>query len=140
MRLSQVHNTEKQGLITTLITIARERGVSAYVGQGRNRWPAAHVEDVARLYRLALEKGEAARYHAVAEEGVSLRDIAEVIARGLNVPTVSILPEQAVSHFGFVGTFAGLDLSASSAVTKDRLGWIPTGPGLIDDLKNTRYT
>ncbi len=140
VRLSQVHNTEKQGLITTLIAIARQKGISAYVAEGLNRWPAAHVSDVARLYRLALEKREAARYHAVGEEGVPLRDIAGVIGRGLKVPVVSISPEEALANFGFVGMFAGLDLSASSAITQQRLGWLATGPGLIEDLNNMRYS
>ena len=96
MRLPQVHDTVKQGLVTYLIAVAREKGVSAYVGEGRNRWAAAHVSDVARLYRLALEKHEAgAKYHAVAEEGVAMRDIAEAIGRGLKVPVVSLSPEKA---------------------------------------------
>src|SRR5580692_2091674 len=99
MRLSQVHNTVKQGLVTYAIELARQKGVSAYVGDGRNRWPAVHVLDAARLYRLALEKLETgAKYHAVAEEGLSLRDIAEVIGRGLKVPVVSISPDQASAH------------------------------------------
>ncbi len=140
MRLPQVHNTVKQGLITPLIAVAREKGVSAYVGDGANRWAAAHVSDTARLYRLALEKREAgARYHAVAEEGVPMRDIAEVIGRGLNVPVVSLSPEEAGPHFGFFAGFAGLDMPASSALTQERLGWRPTGPGLIADLKQMRY-
>jgi nucleoside-diphosphate-sugar epimerase len=110
------------------------------VGDGRNRWPAAHVLDTARLYRLALEKREAgARYHAVAEEGVPLRDIAEVIARGLKVPVVSMPPEQAAAHFGWFGAFVGRDLPASSALTQERLGWRPTGPGMIADLEQMRY-
>ncbi|MGB6133656.1 MAG: SDR family oxidoreductase [Acidobacteriaceae bacterium] len=141
MRLPQVHNTEKQGLITPLIAVARAKGVSAYIGDGRNRWPAAHVGDVARLYRLALEKGTAgARYHAVAEEGVPLKDIATVIGRGLNVPVISIAPEQAQEHFGFLGFFAGRDVHISSAQTRARLGWNPTGPDLLTDLGNMRYT
>ncbi len=140
VRLPQVHNTVKQGLVTGLVALAREKGVSAYVGEGNNRWPAAHVLDVARLYRLALEKREAGgRYHAVGEEGVSLRDIADAIGRGLKVPVISIFPEEAGAHFGFFGMFAGLDLSASSAQTQERLGWRPTGPGLIEDLNNMHY-
>lgn len=139
VRLSQVHNTVKQGLITTLIAVARQKGVSAYVAEGLNRWPAAHVIDVARLYRLALEKREPARYHAVAEEGIPLRDIAATIGQGLEVPVISISPEEALAHFGRIGGYAGLDLSASSAITKRRLGWIATGPGLIEDLRNMRY-
>ena len=140
VRLPQVHNTVKQGLVTRLIALAREKGVSAYVGDGSNRWSAAHVLDVAHLYRLALEKHQAgARYHAVAEEGVPLRNIAEVIGRGLKVPVVSISPEEAGAHLGFLAMFAGLDLSASSAITQERLGWRPAGPGLIEDLNNMRY-
>ncbi|MDQ2843906.1 MAG: SDR family oxidoreductase [Acidobacteriota bacterium] len=140
VRLPQVHNTVKQGLISPAIEMAREKGVSAYVGDGLNRWPAAHVLDVARLYRLALEKQEAgARYHAVAEEGVPVRDIAEVIGRGLKVPVVAMSREEAGAHFGWLAMFAGLDLPASSARTQERLGWRPTGPGLIADLEQVRY-
>jgi nucleoside-diphosphate-sugar epimerase len=140
MRLPQVHNTVKQGLVTPIIEIAREKGVSAYVREGLNRWPAAHVLDVARLYRLALEKHEAgARYHAVGEEGVRLRDIAEAIGRSLKVPVVSISPEETGAHFGFFATFAGLDLSASSVITRQRLGWRPIGPELIADPEQMRY-
>jgi nucleoside-diphosphate-sugar epimerase len=141
MRLPQVHNTEKQGLITPLIAIARAKGISAYIGDGHNRWPAAHVTDVARLYRLALEKGSAgAKYHAVAEEGVPLKDIATAIGRGLNVPVTSISPEQAQDHFGFLGFFAGRDAHISSAKTRAKLGWEPTGPDLLTDLGNMRYS
>jgi nucleoside-diphosphate-sugar epimerase len=140
MRLPQVHNTIKQGLVTYVIAVAREKGVSAYVGDGRNRWAAAHVADVARLYLLALEKHEAgAKYHAVAEEGVPMRDIAETIGRGLKVPVVSLSPEKAAAHFGWLAVFAGLDLPASSALTRQRLGWQPTGPGLIADLEQMNY-
>ncbi len=140
IRLPQVHDTVKQGLITYAVAVAREKGVSAYVGDGRNRWPAAHVVDVARLYRLAFEKQEpGARYHAVAEEGVPVRDIAEVIGRGLKVPVVSLSPDEASAHFGWLGPFAGWDMPASSALTQQRLGWRPTGPGLIADLERMRY-
>jgi nucleoside-diphosphate-sugar epimerase len=140
VRLPQVHDTVKQGLVTYAVALAREKGVSAYVGDGRNRWPAAHVLDTARLYRLALEKQEAgARYHAVAEEGVLLRDIAEAIGRGLKVPVVAMSQEDAAAHFGWLGRFAGLNLTASSAQTQQRLGWHPTGPGLIADLDQMRY-
>ena len=141
MRLPQVHNPVKQGLVTYLVAIAREKGVSAYVGEGRNRWAAAHVSDVARLYRLALEKHEAgARYHAVAEEGVPMRDIAETIGRGLKVPVVSLSPEKVAAHFGWLGLFAGGDLVASSEKTRKNLGWNPTGPGLIADLEQMNYS
>ncbi len=140
VRLPQVHDPVKQGLITPLIQVAREKGVSAYVGDGLNRWPAAHVSDVARLYKLALEKQEAgSRYHAVAEEGIAAREIAEVIGRGLQVPVVSLSPEDAPEHFGWFGAFAGYDLPASSAQTQERLGWHPTGPGLIADLERMQY-
>ncbi len=141
MRLPQVHDTMKQGLVTPLIALARAKGVSAYVGDGSNRWPAAHVTDVARLYRLALDKFTAgARYHAVAEEGVPLKDIATAIGHGLNVPVISISPEQAQEHFGFFGFFAGRDARVSSAQTQVTLGWNPTGPDLLTDLGNVRYT
>jgi nucleoside-diphosphate-sugar epimerase len=140
VRLPQVHNTVKQGLITYAIQLARQKGVSAYVGDGLNRWPAAHVLDVAHLYRLALEKHEAgSRYNAVAEEGVSMREIAEVIGRGLKLPVVSLTPEEAPAHFGWLAMFAGFDMPASSALTQRRLGWRPTGPGLISDLEQMRY-
>jgi nucleoside-diphosphate-sugar epimerase len=140
MRLPQVHDTVKQGLITYLIAVAREKGVSAYVGEGLNRWPAVHVLDATRLYRLALEKGLAgARYHAVAEEGVPLREIAETIGRGLKLPVISVSPEKAGEHFGWLAAFVGFDLLASSALTRERLGWCPTGPGMISDLENMRY-
>ena len=140
VRLPQVHDTVKQGLITQAVAIAREKGVSAYVGDGSNRWPAAHVLDVARLYRLALEKRQAgARYHAVAEQGVAVREIAEVLGRGLKVPVVAMSPEQAAGHFGWLAPFVGMDIPASSAQTRARLGWHPTGPGLIADLENMRY-
>src|SRR5580693_75971 len=140
VRLPQVHDTVKQGLVTYLIAIAREKGVSAYVGDGRNRWAAVHRRDAARLYRLALEKGSAGgRYHAVAEEGVPLREIAEAIGRGLKVPVVSKPPEEAAEHFGFLGTFAGADAPASSALTQERLGWrLTQRPGLIADLDGAR--
>jgi nucleoside-diphosphate-sugar epimerase len=141
MRLPQVHDTVKQGLITPLIAIARAKGVSAFIGDGRNRWPAAHVTDVARLYRLALEEGAAgARYHAVAEEGVPLKDIATAIGRGLSVPVISISPEEAQEHFGFLGFFAGRDTHVSSAQTRAKLNWTPTGPGLLSDLGNMQYS
>ena len=140
VRLPQVHDTVKQGLISPLIQFAREKQVSAFVGDGLNRWPAVHVSDAARLYRLALEKQEAgSRYHAVAEEGIPLRNIAEVIGRGLKVPVVSLSQEEARAHFGWLGDFAGLDLLASSEKTQERLGWRPTGPGLIADLEQMKY-
>jgi len=140
VRLPQVHDTVKQGLVTYLIALAREKGVSAYVGEGLNRWSAVHVLDAAHLYRLALEKHEAgARYHAVAEEGVLMRDIAETIGRGLQVPVKSLAPEEAAAHFGWLDMFASHDLPASSAATQEKLGWHPSGPGLIADLERVHY-
>jgi nucleoside-diphosphate-sugar epimerase len=140
VRLPQVHDPVKQGLVTYLIAVAREKGVSAYVGEGQNRWSAAHVSDVTRLYGLAWDKNESgAKYHAVGEEGVSTRDIAETIGRGLKIPVKSISPEEAQSHFGWLAMFATHDLQASSAITRKKLGWNPTGPGLIADLEQMRY-
>jgi nucleoside-diphosphate-sugar epimerase len=140
IRLPQVHDTVKQGLVSYLIALARERGVSAYVGEGLNRWSAVHVLDAARLYRLVLENHEAGgRYHAVAEEGVRMRDIAEVIGRGLQVPVQSLAPEEAAAHFGWMDMFAGQDLLASGAQTQEKLGWHPAGPGLIADLDGMHY-
>ncbi len=140
VRLSQIHDTEKQGLVTFAIQIAREKGVSAYVRDGKNRWAAAPRLDTARLYRLALEKtGKRAVYNAIAEEGVPVLDIATVIGRGLKVPVVSITPDEAATHFGWFGHLAGQDIRSSSAQTRQRLGWDPTGPGLITDLENMRY-
>ncbi len=135
VRLPQVHDPFKQGLVTPAIAIAREKGVAAYVGDGHNRWPAAHLSDTARLYRLALERHEVgAIYHAVAEEGVPAREIAEAIGRGLGVPVQSLTPDEAAAHFGWLAMFVSLDLPASSARTREQLGWNPTGPGLIADL------
>jgi nucleoside-diphosphate-sugar epimerase len=140
VRLPQVHNTVKQGLVTLLIELTRKKGVSAYVGDGSNRWSAAHVLDVARLYRLVLEKQAAgSRYHAVAEEGVPARTIAEVIGRGLKVPVVAMSGDEAAAHFGWMAMFAGMDLPASSAQTQERLQWHPTGPGLIADLEQMHW-
>ena len=140
VRLPQVHDTVKQGLVTYAIQAAREKGVSAYVGDGLNRWPAAHRLDTARLYRLALEKADAGdTFHAVAEEGVPIREIAEAIGRGLHVPVVSLTPEESSQHFGWLAAFAGWDIPASSAQTREKLGWNPTGPGLIADLDDMRY-
>ena len=140
VRLPQVHDPVKQGLITYAINIAREKGVVAYVGDGLNRWPAAHLSDVARLYKLVIEKHEpGSRYNAVAEEGVSARDIAEVIGRGMNLPVVSLTPDEVTAHFGWFGMFASMDMPASSALTQQRLNWHPTGPGLIADLEQMKY-
>ncbi|MEX3637463.1 SDR family oxidoreductase [Paraburkholderia sp. BR14320] len=140
MRLPQVHNPYRQGLITPLIQIARDKGVCAYVEEGRNRWPAGHLSDVVRLYRLAIEKGErGARYHAVGEEGVSAREIAEALGRGLKLPVVSIARGEAQAYFGWMAMFAALDMPASSAQTQARFGWRPTGPTLLSDLNEARY-
>ena len=140
VRLPQVHDTRRQGLISPLIDLARQKGLSAYVGEGRNRWAAGHVSDVARLYRLAVEQGRAGeRFNAVGEEGVSARDIATVIGAGLGMPVISLPPAEAAGHFGWLGMFVGLDMPASSAWTRQRLGWYPEGAGLIADLRNMDY-
>ena len=141
MRLPQVHNTVKQGLISPMIEIARTKGVSAYVGDGGNRFPAGHLGDVALLYRLAIEREEpGARYNAVGEEGVTARQIAEALGRGLSLPVVSIEPDRAAEHFGWMAMFAGRDFPASSAKTRQILGWNPIGPGLIADLDAMEYS
>jgi nucleoside-diphosphate-sugar epimerase len=116
-----------------IIDIARETSASAFIGDGANRWPAVHI-------RLALEKGDAgSRYHAVGDEGIPVRELAEVIGRRLNLPTASKTPEEAASHFGFLAMFLGLDAPASSALTRERLGWTPTHCGLVADLEDGRY-
>ncbi len=135
MRLSQIYDTRQQGLVSFLIQIALAKKVAAYVGDGGSRWAAAHVSDTARLYRLALEKGEAGfKWHAVGEQGVTARDIAEALGRRLNLPVVSITPEEAPAHFGFLGHFMALDSPTANTKTRERLGWEPTGPSLIEDL------
>ncbi len=141
VRLPQVHDTRKQGLVTWMIQIAREKGVSAYVGDGAMRWAAGPLKDVAHLYRLAVEKTGpgVTTYHAVEEEGVSLRDVAETIGKGLKVPVVSIPAEKAGEHFGTFGHFVTLDMPASSEWTRKTLGWKPSGTGLIEDLANMKY-
>ena len=136
VRLPQVHDPEKQGLITPAIEMYRAKGVCAYVGDGQNRWPAAHVLDTARLYRLAIEKAEpGAKYHAVAEEGVVLRDIVEVLGKRLELPVKSITPEESAEFFGWMSMFAGRDSPASSAQTQQKLGWRPNGPTMLADLE-----
>jgi len=140
VRLPQVHDKARQGLVTFAIGIALEKGVCPYVGDGRNRWPSAHVFDTARLYRLALEKAvPGATYHAVAEQGVSFRDIAEVLGRQLKLPVRSISPDEAKAHFGWLAMFAGLDAPASSALTRQRLQWQPKERGLLADLEELEY-
>jgi nucleoside-diphosphate-sugar epimerase len=140
VRLPLVHGDGDHGFLPRLIGIARDQGVSAFLGDGRNRWPTVHRLDAAPVYRLALENGAAgARYHAVAEEGVTFRDIAAVIGRRLNLPVVAKAPEAAADHFGWLAMFAGLDGPASSTLTRDRLGWQPAQCSLIEDLEQGRY-
>jgi nucleoside-diphosphate-sugar epimerase len=140
VRLPQVHDTVKQGLITQAVAIAREKGVSAYVGEGLNRWAAVHRLDAARVYRLALEHGvQAGPFHAVAEEGVPFKKIAELIGRRLNIPVVSKSPEEAAAHFGWFARFAAFDVPTSSERTRSLLGWQPQQPGLIADIDHPAY-
>ena len=137
MRLSQVHDTRRQGRIALHIALAKQKGWVAYVGEGENRLSAVHVSDAVRLYRLALEKGEAgARYHAVAEEGVAMRDICEAIGARLKLPVRAIAPDEAPAYFGPIAHLATLDLAASGAWTREALDWAPTGPDLLSDLRN----
>jgi len=135
-----VHGEGDYGFVSTVAGIAREKGVSGYVGDGSNRWPAVHRLDAARMVRLALEKAPAGSVmHGVAEEAVPARDIAKVIGRHLHIPVASVAPDDAASHFGWMGTFFGLDMPASSTLTRQTLGWTPTCPGLIEDLEAGYY-
>jgi nucleoside-diphosphate-sugar epimerase len=141
MRLPQVHDTRRQGRIAQHIQLARQKGWVAYVGEGKNRLPAVHVSDAVRLFRLVLERGQAgARYHAVAEEGVAMREIAEVIGAGLKTPVRSIMPEEVPDYFGLLAGLATIDLAASGALARQQLGWKPAGPDLLTDLRNTDYS
>ncbi|HWA31035.1 MAG TPA: SDR family oxidoreductase [Rhizomicrobium sp.] len=141
IRLPQVHGADgKAGFVGYLYEVAKGKGMSAYVGDGSNRWPSAHRDDVAVLYRLALEKGRAgAAYHAVAEEGLPIRPMAELFGKILNVPVKSIAQEESPAHFGFLAMFAGLDIPASSAKTRAELGWKPKQIGLMEDIGRPGY-
>jgi nucleoside-diphosphate-sugar epimerase len=135
-----VHGNGDHGFVPHLISVAREKGVSAFIGDGLNRWPAVHRLDAAHLYRLVLEKGSAgATYHGVADEGVPTREIAEAIGRGLNIPVVSKSQEAAADHFGWIARFFGIDGPASSSLTQQQLGWRPVQPGIIADLNAEHY-
>lgn len=140
VRLPQVHDTTRQGLITYYIQHAVEKGVVACIGEGDNVWSAAHVSDVAKLYRLVLNRGEnGKRYHAVAEEGVPMHQIAEKVAIKLNLPLISLSPAEAEAHFGWLAIFVGKNLRASSVWTRQQLSWHPTGPCLLEDLQHMDY-
>jgi len=141
VRLSPtVHGKGDHGFVATLIDIARDKGVSGYIGDGANRWPAVHRIDAAHLFRLALEKAPAgSTLHGVANEGVPIRDIAEVIGRHLDLPVVTISPQDAGGHFGWLAGFLAADSPASSALTRELVGWQPRHPGLIDDLDQGHY-
>jgi len=135
-----VHGDGDKGFIATFVAIARQKGVAGYVGDGTNRWPAVHRSDAAHLARLAVEAAPAGSVlHAVGDDGVAFSEIAEAMGRHLNVPTTSVAPAAAVEHFGHLGLFAGLDSPASAAITRQLLGWEPTGPSLLEDLEQDHY-
>jgi nucleoside-diphosphate-sugar epimerase len=137
---ASVHGEGDHAFVPMLIALARQKGVSAYVGDGLNRWPAVHRRDAAHLYRLVLEKGSAgARYHGVAEPGIPLRDIAGVIGRRLKLPVVALSADEAANHFGWFVHFASMDMPAASEQTRERLGWEPKQPGLIADVESANY-
>jgi nucleoside-diphosphate-sugar epimerase len=135
-----VHGSGDHGFIAAIAAVAREKGVSGYPGDGTNRWAAVHRSDAVRLVALGLAKAPAgARLHAVAEEGIPTRDIAEAIGRAFGLPVASIAPDDVQGHFGWIGTFFGMDLAASSTATRELLGWAPAGPTLIEDLEAGAY-
>jgi len=135
MRLSQIHDPARQGLVSYVMLLAREKGVSAYIDEGLNHWSAAHLSDTALLYRLVLEKHQpGARYHATAESAIRFHDIAQTIGDCLGVPTRALPRDEAAAHFGWLSAFVGKDMSASSQKTRERLGWHPAGPGLLSDV------
>ncbi|HUD37326.1 MAG TPA: SDR family oxidoreductase [Streptosporangiaceae bacterium] len=135
-----VHGDGDNGFVATLVGIARQRGAAGYVGDGANRWPAVHRSDAARLARLAVESAPAGSVlHAVADEGVPFREIAESMGRHLGIPTTSVAPEDAAAHFGFMAHFVGLDSPVTAIMTRNLLGWEPTGPSLIEDLEQDHY-
>jgi nucleoside-diphosphate-sugar epimerase len=135
-----VHGDGDHGFVATFVGIARQKRVSGYVGEGNNRWPAVHRSDAARLARLAVESAPAGSVlHAVGDEGVPFREIAEAIGRHLGVPSASLAPADAVGHFAPLGHFVALDSPATAVVTRELLGWQPTGPSLVEDLDQAHY-